>query len=353
MLNFVNVINIYNSSNPFISSMKLLFFLSGEHETLPPAEVLAVFESNGAKYRVLDLFEQVLIADAELDNIQDRLGMTHTICEFLGSCENSVDEILGLVKSVEVAENSFAVRIKRIKRHGKALSTAALEREIGSVIGEKGSTKVDLENPEETILGIISKRFAIGRVIVEVDRSQYEARRPHKRPYFHPGAMLPRISRACVNLTRVKAGERFLDPFCGTGGFLIEAGLLGAEVYGFDIDAEAVRGCEKNLKQYGIDCKVDVKDAMELEHEGFFDAVATDPPYGISASTKGLNLDELYGRTLKSIFTALKDDRYACIISPQEVPVERLSTDAGFGVVDTHFERIHRSLTRKILVLKK
>ncbi len=333
--------------------MKLLFFLSGEHETLPPAEVLAVLESNGAKYRVINAFEQVLIADAELGDIQDRLGMTHTICEFLGSCENSADEIFNLAEGIQAAENSFAVRIKRIKRHGKALSTAALEREIGSIIGEKSSAKVDLENPGETILGIISERFAIGRVIGAVDRSQYEARRPHRRPYFHPGAMLPRISRACVNLTRVKAGQRFLDPFCGTGGFLIEAGLLGAEVYGFDIDAEAVHGCEKNLKQYGINYKLDVKDATEPGHEAFFDAVATDPPYGISASTKGLSLEELYSRALNSIFTTLKDDRYACIISPQDVSVERLSKDAGFRVVDTHFERIHRSLTRKILVLKK
>ncbi len=127
--------------------MKLLFFLSGEHETLPPAEVLAVLESNDAKYRVINAFEQVLIADAELGDIQDRLGMTHTICEFLGSCENSADEIFNLAEGIQAAENSFAVRIKRIKRHGKALSTAALEREIGGIIGEKGSAKVDLDPP--------------------------------------------------------------------------------------------------------------------------------------------------------------------------------------------------------------
>ncbi len=99
--------------------MKLLFFLSGEHETLPLAEVLAVFESEGTKYKVLDSFEQVLIVDAEmgkagLANIQNRLGMTHTICAFLGSCENSTDEILDLAKSVELVDESFAVRVKRV-----------------------------------------------------------------------------------------------------------------------------------------------------------------------------------------------------------------------------------------------
>lgn len=337
--------------------MKLLFFLSGEHETLPPAEVLAVLESKGIKYKVIESFEQALIADVGgdivPDNIQHRLGMTHTICELLGSCENSADEILALAKRIEAVESSFAVRVRRIKKHGESLSAAALEREIGGVIVENSSARVDLKNPKETIFGIISERFAIGRIIAKVDRFQYEERRPHKRPYFHPGAILPRVSRACVNLTRVRAGERFLDPFCGTGGFLIEAGLLGAEVHGCDIDAEAVHGCKKNLEQYGIDCELEVKDATELEQEGFFDAIATDPPYGISASTKGLSLEELYSKTLKSVSTALKDGRHACIISPQEVPVERLSKDVGFRVVDTHFERIHRSLTRKISVLKK
>lgn len=337
--------------------MKLLFFLSGEHETLPSAEVLAVLESEGIEYKVLDLFEQALILDVGpdivLDGVVKRLSMSHAICELIGSCENDADEIRALAREIRAIEGSFAVRIKRIKEHGQVLSTLSLEREIGSIIVDKSSAKVNLENPEEMILGIISERFAVGRVIADVDRSQYEGRRPHKRPYFRPGAMLPRISRACVNLTRVGPGERFLDPFCGTGGFLIEAGLIGAEIHGFDIDAEAVHGCKKNLKHYGIDYKVEVHDAMELDSESSFDAVATDPPYGISASTKGLTLEDLYSKTLKSIYAVLKEKKYACIVSPQEVPVERLAEDNGFKVAEVHFERIHRSLTRKISVLKK
>lgn len=337
--------------------MKLLFFLSGEHDTLPSAEVFAVLESEGIGFKVLESFEQVLIVDASddavLDDISHRLGMTHSICELIGTCQNDEGEIRTLADEVGTIEGSFAVRIKRINKYGGALSTLSLEREIGGMIWEKSSAKVNLENPEKMFLGIISKRFAIGRVIANIDRSQYEERRPHKRPYFHPGAILPRISRACVNLTRVRPGERFLDPFCGTGGFLIEAGLIGVGVHGFDIDAEAVHGCRKNLDEYGIKHNVEVKDAMELEYKDHFDAVATDPPYGISASTKGLGLEELYARTLRAIYDVLKEKKYACIVSPKEVPVEELSEEVGFGVVETHFERIHRSLTRKISVLKK
>ncbi len=337
--------------------MKLLFFLSGEHDTLPGREVLAVLESLGSNYLVLDSFEQALIVDVKddfvLSNIRKRLGMSHAICEFTGGCKNDKEEILALARKIESPENSFAVRIKRIKKYGGDLSTLELERGIGSIMGGESSAKVNLENPDEMILGIVSNRFAIGRVLAEVDRSKFEERRPHKRPYFRPGAILPRISRTLVNLTRVGPGERFLDPFCGTGGFLIEAGLIGAEVHGFDIDAQAVHGCRKNLEHFGIDYNVEVKDAMELRYKDHFDAVATDPPYGISASTKGLGLEELYAKTLRVIYNVLKEKKYACIVSPKDVPVEELSKEVGFNVVETHFERIHRSLTRKILVLKK
>lgn len=338
--------------------MKLLFLLSGEHETLPPAEVLSVFESMDIKYRVLDQFEQVLVADVKLGTgglrkIASRLGMTHAICELLGSCENREDKIIGLAESIDVAGKSFAVRVRRVKWHGERLSAAALERDIGGVVWEDGRASVDLKNPEEKILGIISEKFALGRVVAEVDRGQYEKRRPHKRPYFHPGAMLPRISRACVNLSRLSPGQRFLDPFSGTGGFLIEAGLMGAEVYGCDIDDEAVEGCKKNLELYKIDGKVEVNDALLLECDRPFDAIATDPPYGISASTKGLGLLELYKKSLNSIFRVLKDDGYACIVGPERVPMEQVAEDAGFKIEGVHLERVHRSLTRRILVLKK
>jgi tRNA (guanine10-N2)-dimethyltransferase len=179
--------------------MELLFYLSGEHETLPRAEVCAVLESVGVEYKMLDSFEQAFVVDVgesldlDLDVVQQRLGMTHAICEFLGSCENQEDEVLRLGKTIGTKKESFAVRIKRIKKYGGDLSTLSLEREVGSAIWSNSNAKVNLESPGETILGIVSEKFAIGRVLKEVNRSQYEERRPHKRAYFHPGAMLPRL----------------------------------------------------------------------------------------------------------------------------------------------------------------
>jgi tRNA (guanine10-N2)-dimethyltransferase len=242
-----------------------------------------------------------------------------------------------------------------VRHHAEHLSTGRLEREIGAVIASQ-NRRVNLSAPENLIAGIISDRFYLARVIARVERSAYEERRPHLRPYFRPGVLLPRLARAVVNLTRVRPGERFADPFCGTGGLLIEAGLIGAEVYGFDLEGEFLRGAELNLRHYGVEryhlARGDARTLWESYPE-YFHAIACDPPYGISASTKGLSLERLYQESLASVYRMLMPGRYACVLAPSRVDVESYAGEAGFGIEEVHFERVHRSLVRKIVVLRK
>ncbi|MBI5253254.1 MAG: methyltransferase domain-containing protein [Euryarchaeota archaeon] len=334
--------------------MKIFFVLSGEHSTLPKAEVLAALESIGAEFRVLQDFKQVLVLETDKINaLHKRVALSHAVCKLFGYCDADVNEIIKLTEESGIkVRGSFAVRVKRIENLSRKISTMELEKNIGKII--KG--KAELKAPENLIYGVLTDKFVLGKLLHKIDRSQYEKRKPHQRPYFRPGVMLPRNCRAVVNLTRVKAGQKFLDPFCGTGGFLIEAGLIGAKVYGCDIESEAVEGCEKNLRWCGIkNYKLEVSDARALKHKykNFFDAIATDPPYGISASTKGLELGELYKSSIASFYEILKPGKCACVISPSKVALDKIAQNAGFEVVEKHLERIHRSLIRKILVIRK
>ncbi|MEE8167436.1 MAG: TIGR01177 family methyltransferase [Candidatus Hydrothermarchaeales archaeon] len=337
--------------------MRVFFQLSGEHSTLPKAEALAVLEASSVDFKVLLSLDQVLVVEADagnIDGIHERLAMSHGICEFYGACRPALEELIEIARGIDLS-GSFAVRVKRIKDYFGEVSTMELESGIGGLLTKKGY-KVDLENPENIILGILSSEFVLGRVLYEVDRSQYEARRPHRRPYFRPGVMLPRICRAIVNLTRVKKGEKFIDPFCGTGGFLIEADLVGAKVYGCDVDKEVLEGCKVNLQHHGLtDYHLEAVDARELKevYPEAFDALAADLPYGISSSTHGSKLEELCSQSMESFFEILKPGGYACVVAPSQVPLKDIAAAAGFNVVEEHLERIHRSLTRRILVLQK
>ncbi len=339
--------------------MKIFFLLSGEHATLPKAEAIAALEAIEGKFEVREERDQILLV--ETDSIRDlhrRLAMSHAIFRLLCESEAEEEKIINAIEKLNLRfSTSFAVRMKRVKNYSRHIATMALERKIAEMINNKTRAKIDLTSPKNLFYGILSEgKFIFGKLLREVNRSQYERRRPHLRPFFHPGAMLPRNCRAIVNLARAKKGERFVDPFCGTGGFLIEAGLLGARVYGCDVDYGMVKGCEKNLLHYGIkDFSLALKDARELQREyrDFFDALAADLPYGISSSAKGVKLEELYRASLESFHEILKPRKYACVISPLKIPLEQLSQEAGFEIVEIHLERIHKSLTRKIAVLRK
>ncbi len=337
--------------------MRLLLFLSGEHPTLPAAEALAAAEALGAGARVVHRDEQVLVceSDAQPEALAERLGMCHFVAEHLFSCGCSVREITARAEGLEAEfEGSFAVRVRRVGGRCRGLCTSELAAAIGRRL-VSSRRRVNLESPQHLFVGIASGRFHFGILRAKVDRSSYRRRSPHLRPYFRPGSMKPALARAVVNLARVREGARFADPFCGSGGLLIEAGLLGARVYGFDVDARAVRGALENLRWCGLSGRVERADARELwrSYREYFHAIACDPPYGISASTGRSSLQKLYQEALTSIHRMLMKGAYACVLSPERVELESLAEEAGFSVEEMHSERVHASLVRRIAVLRK
>jgi tRNA (guanine10-N2)-dimethyltransferase len=156
-----------------------------------------------------------------------------------------------------------------------------------------------------------------------------------------------------VNLTRVKRGESLLDPFCGTGGILIEAGIIGARVIGSDRDYKMVEGTKENLIHCGItDYHIFRADARSLPLTEPVDAVATDPPYGISASTGGEKSQDLYKQSMVSIANIIKEDGRVCMATPHYLDIPEVLEGTNFEVIEQHHIRMHKSLTRVISVLK-
>lgn len=332
--------------------MELVFHLSGEHPTIPKAEALAFLAHRGAGPAVIADLDQVLVCRTERlePSILGGLAMTHAVLEHLGTCRAEHESIRALAASVDPVKDTFSVRVRRIKQHSKGLSTLDLERSLGKEI--KGN--VDLRKPAVAIKGFLtSGRFVLGKELLRIRRSLFDGRRPHLRPFFHPSSLSPALSRSLCNICGAMPGKKVLDPFCGTGGLLIEAGLLGAEVFGMDIDERMVSGCRTNLEYFGLSGDVREGDAAEIGYRSFFDIVITDPPYGRSATTLGRGLETLYEEAVGSIYSALKKGGVACIISPHTVDLADMARREGFTIVGTHLLRVHRSLTRRIVIMEK
>jgi len=341
----------------------LFFVISGEHQTLPLSEVKAILEAEGMSYRVRKQSFKLLSLEAPIEALQ-KVDSRSSMCEACGielfECGGDLEEILSKINDTQFSkiiarDQSFAVRIKRAAGTSKDLHRDVLERNIGeAVLRATRNTVVNLRKPDRVFLGVLSDgRFVFGIMTHTRQRGSIAARRPRRRPVFHPATMPPKLARCMVNLARPKRGQLLLDPFCGVGGILIEAGLVGCRVVGCDIKPEMVKGCLRNLQFFGISpVGVARADARNLPF-GPVNCVVADPPYGKSASTLGLTTANLLKSFLHTAWDYLLENGFLSLASPKTVGVSDFGIDAGLELVEKHYVYVHRSLTREIAVFRK
>ena len=341
---------------------KLFFLISGEHQTLPVSEAQAILEAEGYDYRILEKLTQVLRLEADPDSVETikfRSALTRICCREIFHCDASLPKIVANIRSVSldgfIEDESFAVRVRRVKGVTPELMGVELERKLGEQILEKAKkTKVNLSNPQKTFFGVLTdKRFIFGLKTAEIIPKPFSERRPRKRPVFHPTAMPSKLARAMVNLAQPRRGELVLDPFCGTGGILVEAGLIGCKVLGFDAKPHMLRGGLKNILHYGIKPEgVAIADAR-YPPVARVDCVVTDPPYGRSASTLGTSTRLIVEDFLSAVGDKISRGRRICMAAPKTIRIDDAGEDTGFKHLESHFVYVHRSLTRQIVVFEK
>ena len=342
--------------------MELLCIQSQEHPLLPQAELRAVMECENIEADVNPVTEGlVVLENISPDKIDEyyailtkRLGYTHEVHEIIkkSSVDSLNDDISAIDWSSYISE-SFAVRVKRFNSQ---IDTVATERKAGSLILENYSDiKVKLRNPNSLVrLVAFENDVYIAIEKIKLNKKHFQDSKPHKRPFFYPGSMSPKLARCMVNLSRVTEGQLLLDPFCGTGGILIEAGLIGCKVVGSDVYWKMKNGTSINLDYYGItDYRIFNIDVRELKMYEKVAAVVTDPPYGISTSTGDIEGNDIFKEFFNSIYDNMRDDAYLCMASPHYVDLKPLADDVGFEIVEQYGIKMHRSLTRIISVIRK
>ena len=128
------------------------------------------------------------------------------------------------------------------------------------------------------------------------------------RGFIGNTSMDPLLSLVMANQAQIAPSQLVYDPFVGTGSLLVGAAHFGAHVAGADLDYNLIhsRGLSSrqgqkyrakhetihnNLKQYGLADKfVDILVADfstgYIRSDFKFDAIVTDPPYGIRGKPK-------------------------------------------------------------------
>ena len=324
------------------------FELSGEHESLPRCEALALVESFSTRFSEVEFLEQCLIVEAEnldVEVLGQRLAMTHRIIEVLAVCPADLEALAKAASCLQLPPKKYLIRARRIR--DSAPPADAVEHEVGRILFRRGY-RADLSHPELLLRAIItSGRIVLGVEVARTDRSSFEARRPHLKPFFHPGVLMPRMARSLVNLTQVRASEVLLDPFAGTCGILIEACLIGVAGLGVEVQPSLVRGALCNLQ--GLDCGLLLGDAKRLPlHDSSIDAAVLDTPYGRSAKIMARSKELLLKESLEELYRVIRPGRRMAIVADRSI--EEMVEEAGFVLLQKHTDRVHRSLTRQIFI---
>lgn len=299
-----------------------------------------------------------------------RLAYTRAAHEALARTDAAVDAAVAALEAASLDRTgTVAVRARNV-RNTTDVSTSTAERELGGVLVDRGFD-VDLDDPDHVLRALFAAGeravndavdgadggeasiCALGWVAAEGARDF--APKPTDRPFFQPGSMAPADARAYANLAGAAPGRTLLDPMCGTGGLPLEAGLVGADALACDAQRKMVRGTRENLREY-VDATADAPDWHVLRgdatalpfRDGAVDGVAFDAPYGRQSKIARHELADLVSGALAE---AERVSPRAVVVADRDWRGEARA--AGWTVAAAFERRVHRSLTRHVLVLDR
>jgi putative methyltransferase (TIGR01177 family) len=284
--------------------------------------------------------ERVLIASsrADTDSVAGRIAFTKRVGELVQGGRLDGDQLESLSKE------TFRVTVFELDDR-RADSAGMVTDYAGQIRG-----RVDLKNPDRELTIVRGERDYVALSRPGLMKQTWVSRRPRARPFFHPAAMFPKLSRALVNLSRVGPGEVFLDPFCGTGSLLLEAHELGALPVGADRDQRMTRGALKNMASFGQKWLGVVRADVGRAPLSGVDGIATDIPYGRTSSVSGSNASAIMENLRSTASQMLGEGKRLVAMHPKTVAV---GSGSDFVVEEEHDIYIHRKLTRTISVLRR
>jgi tRNA (guanine10-N2)-dimethyltransferase len=295
---------------------------SKENRTLAIAEI--------ARFcHIHEVYSDIVLCEGRSEEL-GRLAYAKVVNEILFICDE--EDVPDRVSCL--AYERFSVRV---------FNAGDRRMELERVTGSRIRGSVDLKYPQNEIRIFLEGPSAVVCRKLFSIREDFESRRATLRPFFSPTSLHPRLARAMVNLSGAR--REVLDPFCGTGGVLIEAGLIGLEVYGFDIQQSMVEGCKINLEHFGIrDYFLSPSDIGDVPLE-CVEAIVTDMPYGKSSFMAKEPITDLYARSFRKFHELLAEGKRAVVCSNR---YELLKLAGGFRIESLHYVYVNKSMNRWI-----
>ncbi len=251
-----------------------IFALLGAHPDLSVAEIGVVTKASPSwREGQMAIFDDV---EAELNPLQFRLGGTQKLGVVIGTVTSTDQKELANFLATDLmalhpegklnfglsvyGDNQSRLDQVRTATKNLGLETKSRLKEAGRgaryVISREATLSAIvvvsnhlLSKGAEYVLIVRDQDIVIGRTMAVQNVDDW-ANRDFNRPRRNAkqGMLPPKLARIMVNLTdQDGAGKTLLDPFCGSGTVLMEAGLVGySKTIGGDINATAISDTQAN-----------------------------------------------------------------------------------------------------------
>jgi 23S rRNA G2445 N2-methylase RlmL len=169
--------------------------------------------------------------------------------------------------------------------------------------------------------------------------------RTYKREHL-PASLRPTVAAAMVRLLEVQPRQVMLDPMCGAGTLLAEQLALGrhehgakVRVLGGDLDMQALRLAEVNLRPVGRAHLVRW-DATRLPlADASIDAMASNPPFGVQLGEPE-EMAPLYRRALREYDRVLRPGSKAVLLVADQAALKEAARRVGWKLRRTVHVRV-------------
>ncbi len=293
--------------------MQYFFQLGGQYD-LCYAELTTCLEANfSCKFKIYRPLENIVIIEpdgdkdltAELKQLFLFLGGAVRFGVMIDDSEDFLDKFSG---RITFGVNSFGVLadLKAVDKFAKKIKERYSDAGFSArflLPKSENYKEITLNSAQVSKNKLIEKGFELnlikceddvrmGQTLAVQDYEQFsiidfEKPRSDKKM----GMLPPKLARIMVNLsgTPFNAEKIIWDPFCGSGGILMQALLTSRSAIGSDIDKWAVRNSEQNI-DWMISTHPDFADFSNVRYK-LFDLDITDIPKPLFKAMKNTPLD--------------------------------------------------------------
>ncbi|MEM4734427.1 MAG: hypothetical protein QXS20_01800 [Candidatus Thorarchaeota archaeon] len=330
---------------------KYYALISGDMIDLARAEVESLLNMIGNRC-IVDWRGRLAVISSDhdpTDFLLQRASFARAVGEILFTCDRHGPVSSDALSAALRPDQTFRIDVIAQDHRVSSSEKKELIMKWGRSVHEATGGTVNLESPNARFALLVDDdHIMFCRYHESHLRRELRSRLASKKPFFHPSMMNSVVARALCNLGLLRAGEVLLDPFCGAGGILCEAALMGAYVVGIDSNPRLLRGARMNLaSQCSTNSTLILGDSRFIPISGV-SLVVTDPPYGRTSSTRGHDAVGLVRRFFAQTDDILVCGGRVCICADSEMNIGDILDTMGMPVELRVKVPVHAGLCREI-----